>query len=128
MNNIHLVSLLLAAVVACAHEQTRDTPQSDQRSAQPLDGELEEGVGMPKTPMEQGNGQRDIDITQEIRTAVVTDDSFSFDAKNIKIITQGGNVTLRGQVVSVAERAAVAAFARQAAGVLSVNDQLQVKP
>lgn len=126
MNNIHLASVLLAAVAACAHEQTRDTPKSDQRSAHSLHGE--HGEGVPYTPLDQGNGQRDIDITQEIRTAVVTDDSFSFDAKNVKIITQGGHVTLRGQVDSAAERAAVATFARQAAGVLSVNDQLQIKP
>lgn len=93
-----------------------------------MENQRSAGTGAAKTPLDQGTSPRDIDIAQEIRTAVVTDDSLSFDAKNVKIISQGGHVTLRGPVDHVEERAAIAAFARQAAGVLSVNDQLLVKP
>lgn len=84
--------------------------------------------GATKTPLDQSNAQSDLDITQAIRKAVIGDKSLSFNAKNVKIITEGGRVTLRGPVKSVDERAKVVGFAKQAAGVASVDDQLEVAP
>src|SRR5262245_41669991 len=48
------------------------------------------------TPMDQGGSEADRTITQDIRKAVVANDHFSTDAKNVKIITVDGVVTLRG--------------------------------
>ena len=79
------------------------------------------------TPMNQGNNKSDIDITAEIRRAVVGDGSLSFNAKNVKIITEHGKVTLRGPVKSDAERDAIAAKAKATAGVSSVDNQLEIK-
>jgi hyperosmotically inducible periplasmic protein len=84
--------------------------------------------GETKTPLDQHNNQPDLNITQAIRKAVMADDSLSFTAKNVKIITQAGHVTLRGPVNTAAERAAIVAYAKQASSVLSVDDQLEVKP
>ena len=79
------------------------------------------------TPMDQGNGEVDIDLTQRIRKAVMADDSLSFTAKNAKIITRDGRVTLRGPVKSAAEKDAIYKCAVSAAGVGRVSNELQVE-
>ncbi len=78
------------------------------------------------TPTNQGGGN-DRDITAAIRRAVVSDGSLSFTAKNVKIITTGGKVTLRGPVKSDQERSAIEAKAKSTAGVSEVDNQLEVK-
>ncbi|HVR21304.1 MAG TPA: BON domain-containing protein [Polyangiaceae bacterium] len=82
--------------------------------------------GAAPTPMDQGNNTSDLKITQDIRKAVVGDGSLSFTAKNVKIITTNGKVTLRGPVNSAAEREKIAAFARKIAGAANVDNQLEV--
>ncbi len=79
------------------------------------------------TPMDQGPSEGDRKITQLIRQAVVKDGSLSFTAKNVKIITIGGKVTLRGPVKTDAERSAIEAEAKNVAGVSQVDNQLEVK-
>ena len=79
------------------------------------------------TPMDQGGSESDRKITQQIRQALMKDKSLSFTAKNVKIITVNGKVTLRGPVISEAERSAVEADARRAAGSLAqVDSQLEI--
>ena len=78
------------------------------------------------TPGDQGNSEADIQITQSIRKSVTADDSLSVNAHNVKIITNGGVVTLRGPVKSEQERASIAAKAQQVSGVTRVNNQLEV--
>lgn len=84
--------------------------------------------GETLTPIDQSNGSRDLEITQSIRKAVVADSDLSFNAKNVKVITIDGKVTLRGPVNSVQERTSIATIARQTTGVVAVDDQLEVKP
>jgi len=79
------------------------------------------------TPMDQSNAKTDLKITQQIRQAVMADGTLSFSAKNVKIITQGGKVTLRGPVKSEQERSNIEAAARKVAGVAEVDNQLEVK-
>ena len=77
------------------------------------------------TPIDQSNKEEDLKITSEIRRAIVKDDSLSTDARNIKIITIDGAVTLRGPVKTEEERAAIAAKAAQLAGG-NVHNELEV--
>jgi hyperosmotically inducible periplasmic protein len=79
------------------------------------------------TPLDQGNNETDLRITQQIRQAVQGDDSLSFTAKNVKIITTGGKVTLRGPVNTAAERTTIENAARKIAGVAQVENQLEIK-
>lgn len=79
------------------------------------------------TPMDQGNSKEDLRITKAIRQAVVADDALSFTAKNVKIITLNGKVTLRGPVNSDGERTKIEAMARRVAGATHVDNQLEVK-
>jgi hyperosmotically inducible protein len=78
------------------------------------------------TPLDQGESAGDRETTQGIRKAVVGDDSLSFTAKNVKIITRDGRVTLRGPVNSTKERDAIGEIARRVAGGTQVDNQLQV--
>jgi hyperosmotically inducible periplasmic protein len=79
------------------------------------------------TPMSQGNSGAETKITAAIRRGIVSDKTFSFTAKNVKIITVGNRVTLRGPVKSDEEKAAIEAIAKQTEGVGEVDDQLEVK-
>jgi osmotically-inducible protein OsmY len=79
------------------------------------------------TPMDQGTTEGDRTITQEIRKQVTDRDELSTNAKNIKIITVDGVVTLRGPVKSSGEKTTIAGIARKAAGVKRVDDQLEVE-
>ena len=79
------------------------------------------------TPIDQGNSKAEIAITASIRRGVMSDHALSFTAKNVKVITVGSRVTLRGPVKSDAERTEIENLARQTAGVTDVDDQLEVK-
>jgi hyperosmotically inducible periplasmic protein len=79
------------------------------------------------TPMDQSNAPADLETTQRIRQALVFDDSLSSDAKNVKVITAGGTVTLRGPVPSEAERVAVEGKALQLAGQNRLKNELDVE-
>ena len=78
------------------------------------------------TPMDQMNNQSDLKITQEIRQALMKG-KFSMDAKNIKIITRNGAVTLRGPVKTAAELEKISVLVKAMPGIKSIDNQLQVK-
>ena len=78
------------------------------------------------TPMQQGNSQSDIDLTAHIRREVMHDDNLSINAKNCKIITLNGMVTLRGPVNSDDEKNRIGDIAKQAASDGNVDNQLEV--
>ena len=81
------------------------------------------------TPGDQGNSEADREITQKVRKALVSGPGdYSMTAKNVKIITTNGKVTLRGPVNTAAEKMAIAAMAKNVAGEGNVDDQLEVKP
>jgi osmotically-inducible protein OsmY len=78
------------------------------------------------TPLDQGNGDADLKLTQKIRQAVMDDDSLSFGAKNVKIITKGGHVTLRGEVNTAAEKTAIYKAAAIQAGPARVTNEIEI--
>lgn len=78
------------------------------------------------TPVDQGNDEMDIKITASVRQAIVGDDSLSFNAKNVKIITVDGVVTLRGPVASLREKNIIGKRARSVDTVTKVNNELEV--
>ena len=80
------------------------------------------------TADDQGTGDADVKVTREIRQAINNDDSLSLTAKNVKVITSNGMVTLRGEVPSEREKQAIAGKAAKVAGLGNVDDGLTVKP
>ena len=83
--------------------------------------------GETKTSGDQSNSSADLKITQDIRRAIMKDSELSTSAKNIKIITDNGQVTLRGPVKNVQEKAKIDQLAKSAAGGAKIDDQLDVK-
>lgn len=68
------------------------------------------------TADQQKENQSDRELAAKIRQAIVKDKSLSSYAHNVKIIAQGGTVTLKGPVRSEEEKQAVEAKAAEAAG------------
>lgn len=80
-----------------------------------------------KTPLDQSNRPEDLKVTQDIRKAVIADDSLSMAAKNVKIITAEGTVTLRGAVNSADEKQKIVAYAKKSAGTAQVVNEIEIK-
>jgi len=81
---------------------------------------------MFKTPMDQSENEVDREITQNIRQRIIADSSLSMTAKNIKIITTDGVVTLRGPVASTQEKDTIARKINEIKGIVRVDNQLEV--
>jgi len=79
-----------------------------------------------KTPADQSEDPVDLNVTATLRRAVVGAPSLSSNAKNIKIITASGVVTLRGVVDSDEEKRLVDEMANAAAAGRRVDNQLEV--
>jgi hyperosmotically inducible periplasmic protein len=79
------------------------------------------------TADQQKNNRSDRDITQQIRRSIMKDKSLSMYAHNVKIITQNGQVTLKGPVRSDDEKKSVEAKAAEIAGADKINNQLNVQ-
>ncbi len=111
-----LASLLLSAGVGC--DKSKDTPEAASPSFPAADNtdRNERDRNNTVTPMDQGNNTADLETTQRIRRALMEDESLSAVAKNTKIVTVNGVVTLRGPVESAAERTSIENAAREASG------------
>jgi osmotically-inducible protein OsmY len=82
--------------------------------------------GHTLTPGDQSENKADLMLTQQIRRELMADKSLSMDAKNVKIITVNGVVTLRGPVNTVKEKSTIEAKAQSIAGTTNVDSQLEV--
>ena len=122
------LSLLLAG---CKDENT--APDSNRTNAAAADADntarnTRDRNDATLTPGDQGTSPADRETTRKIRKALVIDASgYSVTAKNIKIITVNGKVTLRGPVKTEAEKTGIVAIAKNMAGEGNVDDQLEVK-
>jgi hyperosmotically inducible protein len=83
--------------------------------------------GETQTSGDQSNSSADLKVTQAIRQALMKESELSTTAKNIKIITNNGQVTLRGPVKNAQEKSKIDQLARSAAGGAKIDNQLDVK-
>lgn len=79
------------------------------------------------TPADRKETESDIEVTANVRRAMVEQKSLSVNARNIKINTRNGTVTLRGPVNSAAESTELERIAKQTPGVTQVDNQLEIK-
>ena len=79
------------------------------------------------TPLNQGNSKADVAITSQIRKEIIAGNNMSMNAKNVKIITIDGRVTLRGPVNSAEEKSLIGEIANRNALPGNVDNQLEVK-
>ena len=115
-----LLALALVATPLAASAAGDADADNTQRNVRDRDG-------TSVSPMDQGNSDADRAITQQIRKDVVANDALSMNAKNVKIITVDGVVTLRGPVKSPDEKATIASTAAKAPGVKRVDNQIEVE-
>jgi osmotically-inducible protein OsmY len=80
------------------------------------------------TADQQKENVSDRDLTQKIRRALVQDKSLSSYAHNVKVIAQGGQVTLKGPVRSDQEKQTVEAKALEVAGAGHVKNEISIAP
>ena len=79
------------------------------------------------TADQQKDNRSDRDITQQIRKSIMNDKSLSSYAHNVKIVTQNGQVTLKGPVRSEDEKRTIETKATEVAGENKVTSELNVK-
>jgi osmotically-inducible protein OsmY len=116
--------LLGVGVLMHAQEPNSQTPAaSDNTKTNQRDRSANE-----PTADQQKDNRSDRDITQQIRQSIVKDKSLSTYAHNVKVITQNGQVTLKGPVKSEDEKKAIEAKAAEVAGENKVSSELNVKP
>src|SRR4029453_3643888 len=112
------LSALNLAAFAAANEKTKpEKPATNERDRS----------GETKTSGDQSNSSADLKTTQAIRQALMKDDELSMTAKNIKVITANGHVTLRGPVKTAQKKAKIDQLAKSAAGGAQIDNQLDVK-
>jgi len=114
------ILLLSSSAWLAAAEPGQVDADNTQKNARDRSGET-------LTAADQSNRPEDLKITQMIRQAIVKDDSLSMLAKNVKIITVDGNVTLRGPVHTAEEKAKIGALAKSTAKPGKVINHLEIK-
>jgi len=122
-----LALLTLGGYAGTAYPQEGTPPAPAPTAPDNTGRNVRDRGGTTMTPGDQSESEADRTVTQQIRRAVVADDSLSALAKNVKIITTDGVVTLRGPVQSPHEKEAIETKARQFAGINQVDNQLEVK-
>lgn len=83
--------------------------------------------GKELTPFDQGSSKSDTEITAAIRKEIMEGEEMSVNAKNVKIITLNGKVTLRGPVNSAEEKRIITEIAARIVNPSQVDSQLEVK-
>jgi len=115
------VVVVTAAAVSMAALAADEKTNSDNTATNKRDRS-----GETNTSGDQSNSSADLKITQAVRRALMKDGELSTTAKNIKVITANGQVTLRGPVNNAQEKAKIDQIARSAASGAHIVDQLDV--
>ncbi len=87
----------------------------------------QQNQGQKTTAQSQSNAKSDLQTTADVRKAILADKNLSVYAHNVKIITRGGQVTLKGPVKSEEEKQQVSTDAANVVSADKVNNQLTVK-
>lgn len=128
-----LMAALVVTALACG-----DRDRNPQQSAEAERAEARRDIAAEQpdvaTPQEQSaptasdqpENQADRDLAAAIRQQLMADSSLSTAAHNVTIVSEGSNVTLRGQVETQDEKSRVEAAARQTPGVSIVDNLIEV--
>jgi len=126
------LAALLCLMTACTSEGTKSTepnpaPPPASTDADNTARNADTTALSQTTPGDQGENEADLKISSAIRKAVVDDKALSTNAHNVKIVTAGGVVTLRGPVKSEEEKTSIESKAKGVAGVTRVDNLLEVE-
>ena len=121
-----LCSGLVLSVGVAVHAQEPSSEQASPAADNTKINQRDRSASEP-TADQQKENRSDREITQQIRRSIVKDKSLSTYAHNIKIVTQNGQVTLKGPVQSEAEKQAIETKAAEVAGQDKVSSELNIK-
>jgi hyperosmotically inducible periplasmic protein len=122
-----LCSGLLLGVGVVARAQEPASQQASPAADNTKTNQRDRNANEP-TADQQKENRSDREITQQIRQSIVKDKSLSTYAHNVKIVTQNGQVTLKGPVRSEDEKRAIESKAAEVAGQDKVSSELDIKP
>jgi hyperosmotically inducible periplasmic protein len=135
-------AILLGALLACipfalaqnssqAPSDPQQMPSSDASQQAPPDNtkvNKRDRSGHEATADQQKENASDRDLSRQIRKALTDDKSLSTYARNVKVIVQNGQVTLKGPVRSDDEKQKIESAATSIAGAGKVTNQIEVAP
>jgi len=122
---VSMIGLILMAGIVLAEEAKPYSPPADV-DVDNTGRNVRDRSDTALTPEDQKETRGDVKITAAIRKSITKDKSLSVDARNAKIITRNGVVTLRGPVENQAEKQKLESIARKVIGVKQVNNQLEI--
>ncbi len=111
------ILLLSAPSIARAEDNPPPAPDNTERNKDTA-----------TTADQQGMSASDTETTKKIRSAIMKDKAMSVYAKNVKIITRNGQVTLEGPVRTETEKSAIEKAATDVAGAGNVMNHLTIAP
>ncbi|MDF3067154.1 MAG: hypothetical protein K0R38_2755 [Polyangiaceae bacterium] len=109
-------------------DETPLVPSSGVGSPRPSVDELPPGQSTQALDrnLDKADTEQDRESLREIRALLAADKSLSTTARRVTVFAKNGKVRLAGQVNTAEERAAIERFARQAANVREVKNELVV--
>ncbi|MEK2645345.1 BON domain-containing protein [Bdellovibrio sp. BCCA] len=119
--NIKWISAVLIAAsfnVGLANDREHTANQTNQKTINTTN---------QKTAEDQMMNASDTELTRRVREQIVADNSLSVNAKNVKIISQNGRVTLKGPVDSTQERNKIETIAKSVSGAKIIVNETVVK-
>jgi osmotically-inducible protein OsmY len=127
-----MMSRLVSSILVCilGVGLSVSSPLTESQTAPPDNTKVNKRDQDPSRPTagQQKENRPDVETTRQIRRSITQDKDLSTYARNIKIITQNGNVTLRGPVRSEEEKKAIEAKANEVAGAGHVKSEIQIAP
>jgi len=106
----------------------RDQERGIEEAREPAHGGADtQSAPGASSPLAQGNHPYDLEVTRKIRKAVMADDQLSIAAKNVTIVANEGEVTLRGNVHDDREKRTIETYAKQVAGADHVRNELALE-
>ena len=115
--------LSMPAAVLC-----QSSAQSSDPAQQTAPDNTKQNKTAQPTAEQQKNNTSDLELTKNVRRALMQDKSLSTYAHNVKVVAQDGKVTLTGPVKTDEEKQAIAAKAEEVAGQGNVVNELSVAP
>ena len=122
-------TIVFVAVLLAGSAWAQDSAQAPVKSQDAANTRMNnrDRVADTTKPTDQSNDKADIRLAAAVRRAIENDKSLSTSAHNVKLIANGGVVTLRGPVASDAEKQKVAQIVGAVDGVKSVDNNLDVQ-
>ena len=113
---------IMAASAGVAFAQTPKTPPDNTKV------NTRDRAKGAVTADQQKENAGDRELTQKIRKSLMADKSLSTYAHNVKVVAQGGQVTLKGPVRTEDEKRNVEAKAVEVAGAGHVVNEISIAP